>query len=65
MTLCLMACSPPPPVISADLSCIWTKPLDVTQFQVAQMKADPGTWRPLALQIADHNAERKLRCDKS
>jgi len=66
-TLCLTTsyltgCSPPPPVISADLSCIWTKNIDVTPWQVDDMKKDPNQWRPLAIQIKDHNDERVKRC---
>lgn len=62
LLLGLGACSPKPPVVNADLSCVWTKPFDVTQFQVDAMKKDPGTWRPLAVQLKDHNDERAKRC---
>jgi hypothetical protein len=34
----------------------------VTLQQVDVMKTDPVTWRPLALQIKDHNDERLKRC---
>ncbi len=57
-----MACSPKPPVLSGDLSCIWTKPISVTLDEVDEMKTKPATWRPLALQIKDHNDERLKRC---
>lgn len=63
-TSCLMACAPTPP-LETDLSCTWTKAFDVTQLQVEAMKRDPGTWRPLAVQIKDHDDERKKRCPPS
>ena len=57
-----MGCSPKPPILSGDLSCVWTKPIGVTLAQVDEMKTKPDIWRPLALQIKDHNDERLIRC---
>jgi hypothetical protein len=56
MTLCSTACSSsPPPVIDADIGCVRFKRIDVTQWQVDDMKKDPNQWRSLALQIKGHN----------
>ena len=60
--LFLGMCTEAPPIVSADVGCIWAKHIDVTTFQVDEMKKAPGTWRPLAIQIADQNAERVKRC---
>ena len=57
-----MACSPKPPTLSGDLSCVWTKPIGVKLQQIDVMKTNPNTWRPLALQIKDFNDERLKRC---
>lgn len=62
IALCSTACSSEPPVIAADTGCIWAKHIDVTTFQVDEMKKAPGTWRPLAIQIADQNAARAKVC---
>ena len=55
MMLSTMGCSSNPPVVSADLSCIRFHHIDVTEWQVADMKKDPGQWRSLALQVKGHN----------
>ena len=60
--LTLAACDPKPPVVSVETGCIWAKHIDVTTFQVDEMKKSPGTWRPLAIQIADQNAARAKVC---
>lgn len=60
MTSSLMACAPPP--VQTDLSCVWTRTIDVTQPEVDAMKKDPNNWRSLAVQIKDHNDERVKRC---
>lgn len=55
-TLFLTACSSKPPeVIDADTGCVRFKHIDVTQWQVDDMKKDPNQWRSLALQIKGHN----------
>lgn len=64
MVFFLPGCSPKPPIVSGDLSCIWTKTIDVTPEQVFVMKASPTVWRPLAVQIADHNDGRSHHCDE-
>ena len=64
MTSSLMACSAKPPVINADTSCVRFKHIDVNEFQVDAMKKDPGTWRPLAVQILGHNQEYDKACVK-
>lgn len=56
------ACSSKPAIVAPDVGCIWTQHIDVTAQQVDGMKKDPGTWRPLAVQITDHNANRLKRC---
>ena len=62
-TLFLTACSSKPaPVISADLSCVRFRHIEVTQWQVDDMKRDPNQWRPLAVQIKSHNDEYEKAC---
>ncbi len=58
----LAACSPPPPVVSGDTYCTRTAHFDVTQWQVDAMTKDPGTWRPMAVQILDANTIRAKNC---
>ena len=60
--LSLAACSPPPPVVSGDTYCARTSHLDVTTFQEEAMAKDPGTFRPLAVQILDANTIRAKNC---
>jgi hypothetical protein len=62
MMLCSAACSSNPPVISADTSCVRFRHIDVSEFEVDAMKKDPGTWRPLAVQILGHNQEYEKAC---
>ncbi len=66
MMLCSMVflggCAPKPTINAPDVGCIWTQRIDVTEFQVEAMKKEPGTWRPLALQIKDFNDNRARRC---
>ena len=59
----LTACSSNPPVVSADTSCVRFRHIDVTEFQVADMKKEPGTWRPLAVQILTHNEVYEKACN--
>ena len=62
-TLCSTACSSKPlPVIGADLSCVRFRHIDVTEWQVADMKKDPNQWRPLAVQIKSHNDDFEKAC---
>jgi len=61
LVVALAGCADPP-IVSADTYCVRTSHIDVTTFQVEVMKQDPGTWRPLAVQIADANTVRKLNC---
>jgi hypothetical protein len=65
MMLCSSACSSKQPaVISADTSCVRFRHIDVNEFEVDAMKKDPGTWRPLAVQILGHNQEYEKACVK-
>ena len=57
-----MACSAKPPVVSADTSCVRFRHIDVTPWQVDDMKKDPNQWRSLALQILGHNQEYDKAC---
>lgn len=59
---CLTACSSKPPVVSADTSCVRFRHIDVTPWQVDDMKKDPNQWRSLALQILGHNQEYDKAC---
>lgn len=61
MTSSLMACSPPP-IVSADTYCVRTRTFDVTPEQVGEMKSKPSIWRPLAVQIKDHDDVRAKNC---
>lgn len=58
----LGACAPPAPVVSGDTYCTRTTHIDVTTFQVDAMSKDPGTFRPLAVQILDANMIRAKNC---
>ena len=58
----LTACSRPAPVVSADTSCVRFRHIDVTPWQVDDMKKDPNQWRSLALQILGHNQEYDKAC---
>lgn len=62
LAVALAGCAGDPPIISADTYCVRTSHIDVTTFQVDAMKKDPGTWRPLAVQIADANGIRAKNC---
>ncbi len=64
MTSSLVACSAKPPVINADTSCVRFKHIDVTEWQVGDMKKDPNQWRSLAVQILGHNQEYEKACVK-
>lgn len=61
-TLYLTACSGKPPVVSADTSCVRFRHIDVTPWQVDDMKKDPNQWRSLALQILGHNQQYDKAC---
>ena len=62
-TLFLTGCCDDKPVqIAADLSCSRFRHIDVTEWQVADMKRDPNQWRPLAVQIKSHNDEYEKAC---
>lgn len=60
--LLLGACGQTPPTVSGDTYCTRTAHIDVTQFQVDAMSKDPGTFRPLAIQILDANTIRAKNC---
>ena len=48
--------------IAADTSCVRFRHIDVTMWQVEDMKKDPNQWRPLAVQIKSHNDEYEKAC---
>lgn len=55
-------CDKKPVQIAADTSCVRFRHIDVTEWQVADMKKDPNQWRPLAVQIKSHNDEYEKAC---
>ena len=50
--------------VSGDTYCVGTKHIPITQWQYDRMVQEPEGWRPLALDIKDHNDLRHKRCDK-
>lgn len=58
----LTACAKKEVQIAADTACVRFRHIDVTEWQVADMKKDPNQWRPLAVQIKSHNDEYEKAC---
>jgi hypothetical protein len=62
MSFLTASCASKPPVVSADTSCVRFRHIDVTPWQVDDMKKDPNQWRSLALQILGHNQQYDKAC---
>jgi len=61
-TSLLIACTPAPPVVSADTSCAAFKRIDTTPEQDAAARTAPAVWYSHFLDVAVHNITFQKRC---